>query len=335
MSKLIQCLYRNRSLDQSRLYSGSLLNTSSYRWSTPFENRGQNFADICQRSMSAFTSKCNRILMQSRLSVSTSSMLTNYTTMYSVNTATIYNSAHNQSCIFPLQIRQRQTPLFSSFVGRLSYTRRSFCNSSSSSVTGTCWNCNAQITVVDDISMVQFFCGMCNAIQPVYQEANYFQVLNCEVTFDLNPAQLTQTFRNLQRQLHPDKFSIKPKVEQEFSAEQSSQVNKAYSTLLKPLSRGLYLLELNGLTIEEGDSGIEPEFLMEVMETNEELADSKDEETVRRIGKENDVMLESLLKDLSEAFSKKEYSTAREILMRLKYFANIDDKVKEHLEKHS
>ena len=41
------------------------------------------------------------------------------------------------------------------------------------------------------------------------------------------------------------------------------------------------------MTIEEGDSGIEPEFLMEVMETNEELADSRDEDTVRRIGKEN------------------------------------------------
>ncbi|XP_022095837.1 iron-sulfur cluster co-chaperone protein HscB, mitochondrial-like [Acanthaster planci] len=208
-----------------------------------------------------------------------------------------------------------------------SVARRNYC-----SVSRTCWNCHA-LTTVAHKSEVQFFCDSCHAIQPVNPDSNFFQIMLCDQTFDIDTEQLTQTFRNLQRQLHPDKFSIMSKEEQDYSAMQSSEVNKAYSTLLKPLSRGLYLLELNGLTIEEGDAGIEPGFLMEVMETNEELAETDDDATVRRIGEENTVKLGAFLKDLSQAFSEGNYPQAREILMRLKYFSNIDDKVKDKLEK--
>ncbi|XP_038059203.1 iron-sulfur cluster co-chaperone protein HscB-like [Patiria miniata] len=199
-------------------------------------------------------------------------------------------------------------------------------------VSRTCWNCHALTELVDK-SEVQFFCDACNAIQPLNPDSNFFQTMQCDETFDLDTAKLRQTFRNLQRKLHPDKFSVMSKEEQDYSAMQSSEVNKAYSTLLKPLSRGLYLLELNGLTIEEGDSGIEAEFLMEVMDTNETLAETEEEATVRRIGEENAVKLEFFLKNLSQAFSERNYPLAREILMRLKYFSNIDDKVKDRLEK--
>ena len=46
--------------------------------------------------------------------------------------------------------------------------------------------------------------------------------------------------------------------------------------LQKPLPRALYLLDLVGFPLEEGGGGVQvaPEFLMEVMELNEELAEA-------------------------------------------------------------
>lgn len=78
----------------------------------------------------------------------------------------------------------------------------------------------------------------------------------------------------MQKLLHPDKFSNKSEKEKQFSEILSSLVNKAYSTLLHPLKRGLYMLELNGITISEGTDNVNAEFLMEIMEKNEEIEDA-------------------------------------------------------------
>lgn len=49
-------------------------------------------------------------------------------------------------------------------------------------------------------------------------------------------------------------------------------MNKAYDALLKPVPRALYLLSLHGESLEEGDITLEPEFLLGIMEVNEEIA---------------------------------------------------------------
>ncbi|XP_071480795.1 uncharacterized protein [Diadema antillarum] len=169
----------------------------------------------------------------------------------------------------------------------------------SSSTTRTCWNCHAVLSGNLSASAghedalrpsIAFFCQSCSMIQPLDEDLNHFQILGVEEKFDVDIADLTSRFRNLQRVLHPDKFGNTSKMEQSFSALQSSAVNKAYKVLLKPLSRGMYLLELHGHSIEEGESGIDPAFLMEVMEVNEELANTEDLAAVHRIGKDNSVL---------------------------------------------
>ena len=67
-----------------------------------------------------------------------------------------------------------------------------------------CWKCGEG---TQDL----FFCGSCGVIQPA-RDVDYFEVLGFPVKFDLDPAQLTQQFRQLQRKLHPDKFTQKSQV---------------------------------------------------------------------------------------------------------------------------
>lgn len=51
----------------------------------------------------------------------------------------------------------------------------------------------------------------------------------------------------------------------------SSLVNKAYKTLNTSIKRAEYILELKGITIPEDNNAIDKEFLLEIMERNEEV----------------------------------------------------------------
>lgn len=62
--------------------------------------------------------------------------------------------------------------------------------------------------------------------------------------FDIDQRQLEARYKHLQRDLHPDKFGQKAAKEQEYSAEQSSLVNHAYTLLKSPLRRALHLVSL-------------------------------------------------------------------------------------------
>lgn len=66
--------------------------------------------------------------------------------------------------------------------------------------------------------------------------------------------------------------------EQVLSEEYSSLVNKAYATLLNPLDRGLYLLNLEGISIEEEAVTMDAEMLMYIMEKNEEVEEADSEQ---------------------------------------------------------
>lgn len=74
-------------------------------------------------------------------------------------------------------------------------------------------------------------------------------------------------------------------------------MNNAYSTLIHPLRRGLYMLKLNDITISEETDNVNAEFLMEIMEKNEEIEDVGDDvEKIKKLVQENETMLNNLTK---------------------------------------
>ncbi|XP_028400285.1 iron-sulfur cluster co-chaperone protein HscB-like [Dendronephthya gigantea] len=192
-----------------------------------------------------------------------------------------------------------------------------------------CWKCNYSYSASVDGEAV-FFCPSCNVIQEPISDRTYFDLISCKPSFDLDTQYLTEQFRSLQSHLHPDKFSLKSEREQNMSSLQSSLVNEAYQVLLKPLSRGLYLLKLEGLSIEEGDTGSDVEFLSEVMEMNEML-ESGTEEMLRELRREVEGKLESYRENASEAFDKEDFLAAKEILSKMKYYDNISEQIREKI----
>jgi molecular chaperone HscB len=100
---------------------------------------------------------------------------------------------------------------------------------------------------------------------------NYFELFDLPVSLNVDKSRLAKKYFELQKKYHPDYFTQATEPEQEEALEKSSAVNKALKILKDKDSTIKYLLQLKGLLEEEEKYQLPPDFLMEVMELNEEL----------------------------------------------------------------
>jgi len=101
---------------------------------------------------------------------------------------------------------------------------------------------------------------------------NFFELFDLPASFKIDSDKLVSRFRELQQQLHPDKFASGSDAERRWSLQAASYVNEGYQTISKDISRAAYILHLNGISIdEETDTQMDPMFLMEQMELRESL----------------------------------------------------------------
>ena len=118
----------------------------------------------------------------------------------------------------------------------------------------------------------------------------YFEVFGLPPKLQLDTAALEKTFYRLSREFHPDRFASKPAEEQAAATEKSSLLNDAYRTLRDPIRRTEYLLEIEGVEMEEQSvkatesarsAGTEkkqivpPDLLEEAFELNMQLEEMK------------------------------------------------------------
>ncbi|OXU28621.1 hypothetical protein TSAR_010926 [Trichomalopsis sarcophagae] len=185
-----------------------------------------------------------------------------------------------------------------------------------------CWQC-------DFPHKSELFCAKCKALQKLPKDLDYFDIIGVERTFDVVVEDIQKKYRQLQTLLHPDKFGQKSDKEKEISENLSSLVNKAYNTLLHPLDRGLYMLKLHDVSIPEGTTSLDPEFLMEVMEINEEVEEAfENKEKALMLLQKNRETLAVLTKQISTAFSNNDIDQAKKLLIRMKYYMSIDNRLK-------
>ena len=118
----------------------------------------------------------------------------------------------------------------------------------------------------------------------------YFELFNLPPKLALDTASLEKAFYKLSREFHPDRFASKSAEEQAEATDKSSQLNDAYRTLRDPIRRTEYLLELEGVELEEQSvkateaarsSGtqkkqiVPPDLLEEAFELNMQLEEMK------------------------------------------------------------
>ena len=108
---------------------------------------------------------------------------------------------------------------------------------------------------------------------------NHFELLNMPRRYDLDLTQLADQYRQLQAQVHPDRFTQADAAERRASMQLATRANDAYRTLKDPIQRGQYLLELSQQQDAPNNSKMSTDFLEQqitLRETLEELPEQAD-----------------------------------------------------------
>ncbi|MEO7801799.1 MAG: Fe-S protein assembly co-chaperone HscB [Ginsengibacter sp.] len=107
---------------------------------------------------------------------------------------------------------------------------------------------------------------------------NYFELYELPVSLQVDKKELNTKYIALQKRFHPDFFSKSDASEQEEMLQKSSMVNRGYKVFNNEDDTLKYVLELKGLVTENEKYDLPPDFLMEMMEINETLAEPQDSE---------------------------------------------------------
>jgi len=152
---------------------------------------------------------------------------------------------------------------------------------------------------------------------------NYFELYDIPVSFQVDPALLKKKHSELSRQYHPDSST---NAEEGQSAVQgnASQVNKAYKIFQDQDETIQYVLKIKNLLTEDEKYELDPQFLMEVMDINEELVelelDEKQEQLMNVEQKTNRLLLK-IYEDVAPIIEYyKEDTTTEEELLQVKDF---------------
>ncbi|MGI9103861.1 MAG: Fe-S protein assembly co-chaperone HscB [Terriglobales bacterium] len=160
-----------------------------------------------------------------------------------------------------------------------------------------CWSCGDM--------RAAHFCESCGKLQPA-TPTDFFSFFGLPRKLNIDIHALEQEFYKLSRKLHPDVHARANQQEQRWSLEKSSQLNDAYRTLREPIARTEYLLNLEGVQLEEQSKAatekarqsgeqkkqvVPPELLEEVFELNMQLEEAR---MSRKMGEQDASITEEL-----------------------------------------
>jgi molecular chaperone HscB len=134
-----------------------------------------------------------------------------------------------------------------------------------------------------------------------------FATLGVPRDFDVDLAVVEKTHRELSRALHPDRFVGAGASERRAALGKAVEVNEAWRVVRDPIRRAEALLKLAGVAVGEGNEPkADPEFLMEMLELREALAEARqarDLPSVRRMAQVIESRAAAVERQLAEGFA--------------------------------
>ena len=110
---------------------------------------------------------------------------------------------------------------------------------------------------------------------------NHFELFGLTPAFALEAESLERSYREIQSQIHPDRYAHAGDAERRASMQWTTRVNEAYRTLKSPVQRAKYLLEMNGVDVQfETNTQMPSAFLLQQLELREALEGAKQPEAL-------------------------------------------------------
>ena len=159
--------------------------------------------------------------------------------------------------------------------------------------------------------------------------SSHFELFGLPPVFSLDQEMLERAYRDIQSQVHPDRFAHAGDAERRASLQWTTRVNEAYHTLKSPVQRGKHLLELHGVDVAfETNTAMPTEFLMQQMELREALEEAKDGKALDALRSGLRKSQQSLEREIAETIdAKKDYKSAAEQVRKLMFLERLDEEI--------
>ena len=162
--------------------------------------------------------------------------------------------------------------------------------------------------------------------------SNPFELFGLPPAFSLDKDALEKAYRDIQSQVHPDRFAHAGDAERRASLQWTTRVNEAYRTLKSPVQRACHLLALHGVDVAfETNTAMPQQFLMQQMELREALEGAvarKDPGELTKLEKGLERDKESLERQLAERIDRdKDYDGAAGLVRELQFLEKLEAEI--------
>jgi molecular chaperone HscB len=152
-------------------------------------------------------------------------------------------------------------------------------------------------------------------------QSDDFTLFGLERRFQQDAARIDTSWKDLQRQAHPDKFVAEGAAAQRLAMQWSVRINEAHQRLKDPVKRAALLCELSGNPIAAHTNTAMPAaFLMQQMEWREALEESDSLEEVEALHGEVQTFYKSQLAQLADWIDNKhDFASAAQVVRGLMF----------------
>jgi len=163
---------------------------------------------------------------------------------------------------------------------------------------------------------------------------DYFALFGLQPAFAIDVEALDRAYRQLQTEIHPDRFAHAGEADQRLAVQWATRANEAYRALKNPFARACYLLSLQGVeAMAPGNTTMPMAFLEQQMEWREALAEAvenADQEVLEQLEQDTRAEAGRLMAEAAELIDGKlDYPAAAEVLRQYrfleKFLADIGD----------
>lgn len=162
---------------------------------------------------------------------------------------------------------------------------------------------------------------------------DFFSLFGLPISFELDVAELERAYRQVQTQIHPDKFATATPAEKRVAMQWATLANEAYQTLKSPVRRARYLCELHGVDLQvESNTAMPTAFLMQQMAWREQLDTAgSDARELEKLAAQLAQERQQALSEVSALLADGRYSATAEILRQLMFIDKVASEVADAL----
>lgn len=160
--------------------------------------------------------------------------------------------------------------------------------------------------------------------------SDYFQLFELPPSFQVDEALLSQRYRELQKQFHPDRYAAESAAVQKEAMQKAADINTAYSTLRDSVLRARHLLALAGHAVNvESKTVSDTDFLMAQMELREQLEEASDFSELAALRDEVEDWQESLSREFVLDYQEQDWLEAADTVRKMQFMTRLLDEIQD------